>query len=102
MTDAPKRSILFSPAAEGDLLAIRNYLVEEAGVGRAEIILSRIRAQCGSLGHLPERFPAVGYAVEPLRVCRCESWHIFYRLAANVEIVRIIHQARDVRGEMLR
>jgi len=96
VTEGSAPLILFSPAAEEDLHEIGAYLAGEVGDAAAEAILVRVRAKCESLSRFPDRYPLVGFAPQPMRCCQCEAWHIFYRSGRDVEIVRVIHQSRDI------
>jgi toxin ParE1/3/4 len=48
-------SIVFRPAAEADLLALYDYIAEQAGSVRAGAYIDRIEAACMALATFPER-----------------------------------------------
>jgi plasmid stabilization system protein ParE len=96
-----KRYVL-SPAATADVEQIEAFLDEHAphatdtvltGLGDA---VRRIAATPG-IGHLREDLTD-----EPLRFHPVWSYLIVYRLTDPVEIVRVLHGARDVARELRR
>lgn len=95
-----KRFVL-SPAATADVEQIETFLDEHAPHATTAV-LERLRdamrrvASTPGLGHLREDL-----ADEPLRFVAVWSYLVIYRLTRPVEIVRVIHGARDV-AEALR
>ena len=95
-----KRYVL-SPAATADVEQIEAFLDEHAPHATDEVLL-RIRdamrriASTPGIGHLRE-----DVADEPLRFVAVWSYLIVYRLTSPVEIVRVVHGARNV-ARMLR
>ena len=90
-----KRFVL-SPAATADVEQLEAFLDEHAPHA-TDRVLSRIRtamrriAVTPGIGHL-----RTDLADEPLRFVAVWSYLIIYRLTTPVEIVRIVHGARDV------
>lgn len=90
-----KRYVL-SPAATADVEQIEAFLDEHAPHA-ADRVLSRLRtamrriASTPGIGHLRKDL-----ADEPLRFLAVWSYLIVYRLTSPVEIVRVVHGARDV------
>jgi toxin ParE1/3/4 len=95
-----KRFVL-SPAAAADIEQIEAFLDEHAPHATAAV-LARLRdsmrriAVTPGLGHLREDL-----ADEPLRFLPVWSYLVVYRVKTPVEIVRVVHGARDV-GRALR
>jgi plasmid stabilization system protein ParE len=95
-----KRYVL-SPAATADVEQIEAFLDEHAPHA-TDAVLARIRAATRRIAATP----GIGHlrkdlADEPLRFVAVWSYLIVYRLTSPVEIVRVIHGARDV-ARMLR
>ena len=90
-----KRYVL-SPAATADVEQIVAFLDEHAPHA-TDAVLSRIRsamrriASTPGIGHLRKDL-----ADEPLRFVSVWSYLVVYRLTRPVEIVRVVHGARDV------
>ena len=90
-----KRFVL-SPAATADVEQIEAFLDEHAPHA-TEAVLSRVRdamrriASTPGIGHLREDL-----ADEPLRFVTVWSYFVVYRDTSPVEIVRVVHGARDV------
>lgn len=100
MPEIRSHDVIFAPAALADLEEIASYLVTELGEGEAEELLTRLRDKCQSLSAMPLRFPLAGSEKHSLRRCQSDAWHIFYTFDSHVEIVRVIHQSRDVSALM--
>ncbi|HEV7928248.1 MAG TPA: type II toxin-antitoxin system RelE/ParE family toxin [Verrucomicrobiae bacterium] len=92
---------LLAPSAKSDLVEIWNYYASEVGDAdladrmRDEIFVGiRVVARTPDLGHFRRDL-----ANEPLRFWRVRSYLIVYRGEARpVQIVRILHGARDVQA----
>ncbi len=86
-----------SPPARQDLIDIRDFIAKD-NRATARKVLARIRAACRMLAQRPE----VGHlrtdlASEPLRFWPAYSYLIIYRPNSKpIEIVRVLHGARDV------
>lgn len=93
------KSVAVSPAAAADFDAIAAHVSENSGANACWVLLDRIHHKLNSLGSMPLRFPLTELTSEPLRRCQCDRWHIFYSVDEHVEIVRIIHQSRDLTAE---
>lgn len=90
-----KRFVL-SPAASADIEQIEAFLDEHAPHA-TDAVLSRIRAAMRRIASMP----GIGHlrkdlADEPLRFVAVWSYLVVYRPASPVEIVRVVHGARDV------
>jgi plasmid stabilization system protein ParE len=90
-----KRYVL-SPAATADIEQIEAFLDEHAPHA-TDSVLSRIRAALRRIASIP----GMGHlrkdlADEPLRFVAVWSYLVVYRLTSPVEIVRVVHGARDV------
>jgi toxin ParE1/3/4 len=94
-----RRSVLLRAKADADLLDIFEYIAISSGdVGRAERFIARLRSKCDDLAALPGQ---LGRSREELAPGLCSTpWRdylILFRYAEDrVEIVRILHGARDI------
>ena len=91
------RAVIWSTDAERDTDDIWNYLVSEATSAVADPALREIARVC----RLLERHPFAGRPRDSLipgmRSILAHPYVIFYRVTAlNVEIVRVLHQRRDI------
>ena len=92
---------VLSPAATADIEQIEAFLDEhaphatDAVLARSRDAMRRVASMPG-LGHLRDDL-----ADEPLRFLPVWSYLVIYRATTPVEIVRIVHGARDV-GKALR
>ncbi|HEX4739693.1 MAG TPA: type II toxin-antitoxin system RelE/ParE family toxin [Allosphingosinicella sp.] len=88
--------IVLSPEAVGDLRTIARWIAAD-NPQRAESFVNELERACGSLSRRPSRFPvALNLHGEPIRKRVHRDYLIFYRVKAKqVEIVRILHGARD-------
>jgi plasmid stabilization system protein ParE len=88
--------VVFADSAEADLEAIGNWIAEDDPVGAAAF-LRQLRDRCLSLSDKPNRFPvAFRLGRNVVRKLVHRDYLIFYVVrAAEVEIVHILHGARD-------
>ena len=90
-----KRYIL-SPAATADIEQIETFLDEHAPHA-TDSVLSRIRAAMRQIASTPGiGHPRKDLADESLRFVAVWSYMVVYRLTSPVEVVRVVHGARDV------
>jgi toxin ParE1/3/4 len=86
----------FSPLAESDLSEIRRFIAADSPRAAGRVIRS-IRA---AVREVIGRFPFAGTSCEELapdlRCWSVGSYVVYYQVTTRVEIVRIIHGARDV------
>lgn len=90
------KSIVFSPAAEGDMAEIWVHSAENWGPDQADRYIDEIRDLCFSLasGQLSGRAVDVrtGYLKYPVG-----SHMVYFQTPGDrLEVVRILHQRRDV------
>jgi toxin ParE1/3/4 len=86
--------------AEADLVEILDYL-DQRSPAAAERLAAAIDERCGRLGGLPELGRVRDELAPGLRSIVVEKYVIFYRVTpAAVEVLRILHGARDVEGLM--
>ncbi len=89
-------AFVLSPAAASDVERIASFLdihaphATEAVLRALRDAMDRIAGHPG-LGHLREDL-----SDEPLRFYAVWSYLVIYRVAERVEIVRVVHAARDV------
>ena len=63
----------------------------------ADRVLLRLEAACRGLGAFPESGRVRRSGGVTVRSVPCQSWVILYRVAqAGVEVLRVVHAARDV------
>ena len=91
------RALVWAPESEQDLLEIWHYLAEAVGTDTADRQLRRIDEACRSLRQAPFRGRPRDELRPGLRSILTEPYVVFYRVAtAAVEIVRVLHQRRDI------
>ena len=88
--------IRFARSAEADLLAIADWISED-NPRRAASFLRELRDRCFSLSRRPNRFPSVGQiGGRSVRKLSYRGYLALYVVDVDaVEIVRIVHGARD-------
>ena len=88
--------VYFSPLAVSDLEEIRDY-VAERNVDAAEQLLDAIEEACNHFGHHPQIGRSRDDLIPGIRVFPVKkNYAVFYRVLADaVEIVRVVHAARD-------
>lgn len=87
--------VFFTDAAKADLFSI-DLTISRDNPATAERFAGKLRAACEGLGELPERFQID--AGTGLRRRPVSGYLIFYAVSDRVEIVRILHGARDLSG----
>lgn len=92
-------TLTYATLALRDLIDIGTHLEAEASTNVAARTVRQIESYCESLRSLPNRNPNVDYAHEPMRVGLHGAYRIFYVVTNGIEIVRIIHQSRDLTAE---
>jgi toxin ParE1/3/4 len=86
----------FAKAAEDDLEAIGDWIAED-NPNRAISFVLKIKERCARIGHMPKAYPLVPRHEESgIRRCAFGGYLIFYRVTDVVEVLRVIHGARDV------
>lgn len=78
--------------ALADLIEIQDWLDQCSPAASAKWIGKLTRA-CRTLGRFPRRYPTAGMA--DLRRRPLGPYLIFYRIREDVEVVRVLHGARD-------
>ena len=88
--------VYFSPLAVSDLAEIRDYIAER-NVDAAEQLLDAIEEACNRIGHHPQIGRSRDDMIPGIRVFPVKkNYAVFYRVLADaVEIVRVVHAARD-------
>lgn len=90
------KTVVFSPAAETDLDDIW-YAIALDNLTAADRALDAIRQRCDQLSDFPESGPLRSEISSQARSLNAGSYIILYQISAtSVEIVRIVHGARDV------
>jgi plasmid stabilization system protein ParE len=91
---------VLAPAAAADIESIAAFLDDHAPHATDAVLdalresMTRLGANPG-LGHIREDL-----ADEPLRFYAVWSYLVIFRVTTRVEIVRVIHAARDVASEL--
>ncbi len=93
-------SFVLSPAAAADVESIASFLDEHAPHATDHVLDSLRDAM-----HRIARAPGIGHirddlADVPLRFYAVWSYLVIYREESPVQIVRVLHAARDVAGEL--
>ena len=79
-------------AARNDLADIADWIAQDNPAAALKTV-HRLRDACRSLERFPNRAPIVGIA--GLRRRPIDDYAIFYRVTTEVEVVRVLHSARD-------
>jgi toxin ParE1/3/4 len=94
--------IVRAPAAESDALEIWSYIAED-NPEAADRLLHRIDQMVRAIAKQPELGKKVEELAPDLRLIPIGSYLIFYRPMQNgVQIVRLLHGARDITAEFFR
>jgi len=87
--------VAFTPEAKADLVQITDYLAEQGGPG-ALAFVDELNDKCASLATAPRRYPLIpGYEQFGIRRRPVGSYLILYRIGRYIEVVRVLHGARD-------
>lgn len=87
--------VLYAAEARKDLESIYGYTVEEWSVGQAKRYLGGLRKKCDLLADHPRMAPAAASG-SSLRVALYREHRLLYLpIAGGIEVLRIVHQARD-------
>jgi plasmid stabilization system protein ParE len=87
--------VRLAPSATADLNDIAAWIRRDSP-RRALSFVQELRLRCYELGNAPEAFPFVGrYLGMSLRRRAYRGYLLFYRIGETVEVVRILHGARD-------
>lgn len=95
-----KRSVVFVPEAQHDLLGLYDYIADHDGSERAAHYIRRIEKLCMSLRGLPERGTLRSDLRPGLRVIGFEKRvAIAFRVSTEtVAILRILYGGRNLEG----
>ena len=94
--------IIRAPAAESDALEIWSYIAEDDPQA-ADRLLDRIDEMVRTIGTQSQLGKSVEELAPNVRFVPIGSYLIFYRPADDgVEIVRLLHGARDITAEFFR
>jgi addiction module toxin, RelE/StbE family len=83
--------VVITRAAERDLAEIQAYIAQD-NVRAADRFIQRLLTACEALSTQSRRYPAT---VQDMRKRPLGDYLIFYRLTTHVDVVRILHAARD-------
>lgn len=93
--------IIVRPAASADIADIYAFSIEQFGLETADAYHDALQAAITRLADFPETGAVYPGLRPPIRFLACRRHHIMYDYdGQTVWIVRIIHQARDVRQFM--
>src|SRR5437867_12553857 len=95
--------VVITAAAESDLESIADWIAQDNPT-RALTFITELRRRCETLVDAPKgyalvpRYDALGIRRRPYR-----DYLIFYRIAGEtIEILHVLHSARDYEGILLR
>lgn len=92
-----RRSVVWSPEAEGDLLEIWTYLANEASPEVANVQLRSIARSTRRLARWPLSGRARDELIAGVRSIVVGQYVVFYRhIADRIEIIRVLHGSRDI------
>ena len=90
------KRLTYRPAALDDLRAIATYIAKD-NPERAISFIAELRDKAAQAAERPERFPARDDLAAGLRAARLRRYLIlFLNLPDEVQIVRVLHGARDL------
>jgi len=96
MPQGDRYPVTIAPLARTDLTAIGDYIAQD-NPQNARDWVAKLETAIQSLSNMPMRFPARGNLRPGLRVVPLGNYLIFFRVkATTVEVVRVIHGARDI------
>lgn len=84
--------VVFTRPTYQDLAEIRTWIAAD-NPRAADRMVEKLVSACSGLSRFPLRYPEI--AARRLRKRPVGSYLIFYRVTDKVEIVRILHAARD-------
>lgn len=91
-------ALRFSPAARADLIAIGEHIAEQNPAAATRFVVA-LERRCRQLSRTPHLGPARPEIRYDLRLLTFRAYVILYRIELNdVEIVRVVHGARDIPG----
>ena len=91
------RAVIWSANAERDIDEIWDYLEKEASTEIADEKVRDIARRCEMLARHPFAGRPRSDLIRGMRSILANPYAIFYRVnASNAEIVRVLHQRRDV------
>jgi plasmid stabilization system protein ParE len=87
--------VVLTEAALSDLIDIGRYIRKD-NPARAESFVAELRRACQRIGQRPRAYPRVQAREHvELRRRRHGAYLIFYRVTDRVEIIHVLHGARD-------
>lgn len=90
--------IRIRPGARADLLEIWIHIAEDS-VAHADAFADRLDEAIGMLGRMPKAGRQRDELAAGMRAFPCGNYIIFYREERDgVEVVRVLHGARDLRS----
>lgn len=87
--------VTFLPRARADLLEIGDYIAEDSPA-RARAFVESLKERCLALAEFPQMGNQRQELKEGVRSLTLGRYVIYYRVEASVEIIRILHSARDI------
>lgn len=87
--------VVLTEAALADLISIGEH-IRIGNPQRADSFLAELRLCCAELGEMPLAFPLVQrHRTAGIRRRRYGNYLIFYRVSIEIEILHVLHGARD-------
>jgi toxin ParE1/3/4 len=91
------KPVIFSPQADRELESIGDFIAEESAL-KAKSVVGELRARAFRIGHSPRAYPLRNNLMPGLRMMVWRPFLVLYReTITHVEIVHIVHGARDLR-----
>jgi len=90
-------TILFTPAAEIDILDIWNYTRKEWGANQAEKYIQKLSLACSKLSDALSQEIAIDYVRPGYRKVLAGKHAVYFtRQEKEITVIRILHQRMDV------
>lgn len=95
--------VFFRPAAEADLIALYEYIADQAGEAIAAGYIDRIEAACKALATFPKRGVPRDDVIKGLRTIAFERRVViaYQSLKTGTEIIAIVYGGRDFESLLL-
>jgi plasmid stabilization system protein ParE len=95
--------IYFSRDARFDLLTLEDYIAENDGEARAELIVGRILGSISTLAYMPGMGRTRSYLDENVRAFAVPPWLILYTVLPErdgIRVIRVVDSRRDLTSLM--
>ena len=94
--DSRSYRVAVTQAAQRDIQAIENYLLEQTSIRTAGRVLESLDERIRSLRSMPQRFRTELIADRSFHTATEGSYTIYYNIAdETVSVIRVLHASRD-------